>query len=308
MKQVFVVMLIIGTLLSLVGCAAPAAAPAQGAQREARSDASRPPAAPAPAVAPAAAGGAPAETAAEGSPVAGDADRKIVRTADVSMVVADAEPAMKSITALVTAAGGYIADSKAWRQQDQIRGTISARIPAEKLDGTLEAIKKLATRVERENIGGKDVTEEYSDLNAQLVNLEATETELRELLTEVRQKTQKAEDVLQVYQELTKVRGEIERVKGRMQYLGNLTALATVNIELIPDILAKPVVEPGWRPLETLKNAGRALVNALKGLVDITIWLIIYLLPLLLVIAIPVILLILLVRWLARRRRRAKQA
>ena len=226
----------------------------------------------------------------------------IVRTADVSMIVADAEPVMQSITALVIASGGYIADSKAWREQDQERGQISARVPAEKLDDTLGAIKKLATRVERENISGKDVTEEYSDLDAQLVNLEATEKELRELLTEVRQKTQKAEDVLKVYQELTKVRGEIERVKGRMQYLGNLAALATVNIELIPDILAKPVVEPGWRPLETLKNAGRSLVNALKGLVDIAIWLVIYLLPLLLVVAIPVILLILLVRWLARRR------
>ena len=214
---------------------------------------------------------------------------------------------MQSITALVTAAGGYIADSKAWREQDQVRGQISARVPAEKLDGTLGAIKKLATRVERENIGGKDVTEEYSDLDAQLVNLEATEVELRELLTEVRQKTQKAEDVLKVYQELTKVRGEIERVKGRMQYLGNLAALATVTIELIPDVLAKPVVEPGWRPLETLKNAGRSLVNALKGLVDLAIWLIVYLLPLLIVIAIPVVLLILLVRWLTRRRRRVKQ-
>jgi hypothetical protein len=299
MKQVVVVVLIIGMLLSLIGCSAPA--PARQAERAAVSDAARP------AVAPAPAGGAPAQTAADSNAITGDADRMIARTADVSMIVADTEPAMQSITALVTAAGGYIADSKAWREQEQVRGQISARIPAEKLDGTLGAIKTLATRVERENIGGKDVTEEYSDLGAQLVNLEATEIELRELLTEVRQKTQKAEDVLKVYQELTKVRGEIERVKGRMQYLGNLAALATINIELIPDILAKPVVEPGWRPLETLKNAGRSLVNALKGLVDIAIWLIVYLLPLLLVIAIPVVLLILLVRWLARRRRRAKQ-
>jgi hypothetical protein len=232
----------------------------------------------------------------------------IVRTADVSMIVADAEPAMQAIAALVTAAGGYVADSKAWREQEQMRGRISARIPAGKLDATLGEIKQLATRVERESIGGRDVTEEYSDLDAQLINLEATEKELRELLTEVRQKTQKAEDVLKVYQELTKVRGEIERVKGRMQYLDNLAALATVNIELIPDVLAKPVVEPGWRPLETLKNASRALVNALKGLVDVTIWLVVYLAPLLLFIATPIILLILLVRWLRRRRARARQA
>jgi hypothetical protein len=301
MKRVVAVVLIVGTLLlSLIGCAAPGEA-----RRTAMSAAVKPPAAPA--AAPAPIGGAPAQTDAAANTGAGDADRMIVRTADVSMIVPDTEPVMQSITALVRAAGGYIADSKAWREQDQVRGTISARIPAEKLDDTLGAIKKLATRVERENIGGKDVTEEYSDLNAQLVNLEATEKELRELLTEVRQKTQKAEDILQVYQELTKVRGEIERVKGRRQYLDNLAALATVSIELIPDILAKPVVEPGWRPLETLKNAGRSLVNALKGLVDIAIWLIVYLLPLLLVIAIPVVLLILLIRWLTRRRRRAKQ-
>ena len=41
-----------------------------------------------------------------------------------------------------------------------------------------------------------------------------------------------------------------------MQYLSTLTAMATANVELIPDVLAKPVVEPGWRPFETLKNAG----------------------------------------------------
>jgi hypothetical protein len=294
MRQGLAVILVVGTLFFSAGCAA-APAPARPVERPAASNVAPPPAAPAPADAAASADN-------------DDSGRMIVRTADVSMIVADAEPAMQAIAALVTAAGGYVADSKAWREQEQMRGRISARIPAGKLDATLGEIKQLATRVERESIGGRDVTEEYSDLDAQLINLEATEKELRELLTEVRQKTQKAEDVLKVYQELTKVRGEIERVKGRMQYLDNLAALATVNIELIPDVLAKPVVEPGWRPLETLKNASRALVNALKGLVDVTIWLVVYLAPLLLFIATPIILLILLVRWLRRRRARARQA
>ncbi len=295
MKRSLLVTLLAGLLLGLVSCAAPAPV----MDRAAMNEAVRPPAAPAPA------GSAPAQSADAAESPAYDTERMIIRTADLSMVVADTEPTLKSITALVASAGGYVADSKAWRENDQLRARVSVRIPAEKLDNTLEAIKKLAVRVERENIGGKDVTEEYSDLNAQLVNLEATENELRELLTEVRQKTQKAEDILQVYQELTKVRGEIERAKGRMQFLSNQTALATANLDLIPDVLAKPVVEPGWRPLETLRNAGRALVNALKGLVDVAIWLAVYLLPLLIVIAIPIVLFVLLIRWLVRRRRRS---
>ncbi len=110
--------------------------------------------------------------------------------------------------------------------------------------------------------------------------------------------------MLAVYRELTSIRGEIERVKGRMQYLSTMTSLATINVDLIPDVLAKPVVEPGWRPLATLKNAGRALVNTLKGLVDVLIWFVVVIVPVLILIAIPIVLLVLLIRWLRRRARR----
>ena len=194
-----------------------------------------------------------------------DAERMIIRTADLSVVVTDAAQAQQSVTDTVNALGGYIADSSAWREGEQLRARMTVRVPAEKLDALLAAIKGSAVRVQQENVKGQDVTEEFTDLSAQLTNLEATEKELRELLAEVRQKTQKAEDVLAVYRELTTIRGEIEQLKGRMQYLSTMTAMATANVELIPDVLAKPVVEPGWRPLETLKNAGRALVNTLKG-------------------------------------------
>lgn len=299
MKRILTGLWIVGLLLGLAGCAA--AAPKSTGARTASAPA-QPPAAPV------FAGETAVQDRAQNAVGAIDTERMIIRTADLSMTVTDAEPTLKSITAIVTQAGGYVADSRTWREREQVRAHVSVRIPADKLESVLETVKGLAVRVEGENISGKDVTEEFSDLSAQLVNLEATEIELRELLTEVRQKTQKAEDVLKVYQELTKVRGEIERIKGRMQYLSNQTALATANIELIPDVLAKPVVEPGWRPLETLKNAGRALVNTLKGLVDILIWLIIYLLPVLIVLAIPITLLVLALRRLTRRRRRRPAA
>ena len=130
--------------------------------------------------------------------LAGDSDRMIIRTADLSVVVTDAAQAQQSVTDTVEAMGGYIADSAAWREGEQLRARMTVRVPAERLDVLLANIKDSAVRVQQENINGQDVTEEYSDLNAQLTNLEATEVELRELLAEVRQKTQKAEDVLAV--------------------------------------------------------------------------------------------------------------
>jgi hypothetical protein len=296
MKKLIPFIIVVGLLVAAAGCAAPAPRVVEQAVEVERPAAQ--PAAPQEAMA--SAGGSAVEAA-------NDTERMIIRTADLSVVVTDAAAAQQSVAETVNALGGYIADSSAWREGEQLRARMTVRVPAEKLDALLAAIKGSAVRVQQENVKGQDVTEEYTDLSAQLINLEATEKELRELLAEVREKTQQAEDVLAVYRELTSIRGEIERVKGRMQYLGTLTALATANIELIPDVLAKPVVEPGWRPLETLKNAGRALVNALKALVDIVIWFVVAVAPVLILIAIPIVLIVLLIRWLRRRNRRSKQ-
>lgn len=288
-NKLFTIIIVALLLIVVVGCAA--AAPVRQAAEA--------PAAVAPAQ-PREVASAPGDRA-----LAGDTERMIIRTADLSLVVTDAAQAQQAAVDMVNGMGGYIANSSAWREGEQLRARMTIRVPADRLDAALAALKALAVRVQQENVRSDDVTEEFTDLTAQLTNLEATEKELRELLAEVRQKTQKAEDVLAVYRELTNIRGEIERVKGRMQYLSTMTSLATINVDLIPDVLAKPVVEPGWRPAETLKNAGRALVNTLKGLVDVLIWLTIYVLPVLLLLAIPAVLLVVLIRWVRRRVRRA---
>jgi hypothetical protein len=137
----------------------------------------------------------------------------------------------------------------------------------------------MAIRVESENVSAEDVSQEYSDAGAQLKNLQATEVELRDLLHTVRERTQKASEIMEIYNELTKVRGDIERIQGRMQYLAQQTALSTLKVELTPDALAVPVVEPGWQPLATVRAASRSLVNTMKSLTDALIWVLLYLLP-----------------------------
>jgi len=237
--------------------------------------------------------------------------RMIIQRASLELVVTDAAESMEDIKDLVRELGGYIADSNAWQQGDWLRARLTLRVPAESLETALDQIKALAVKVQRESLSGEDVTEQYTDLGARLRNLEATEKELLALLTEVREKPNStAEDILDVHRRLSEIRGEIEQAKGRMQYLEQMTAMATIDVELVPDPLAQPVVEPGWAPLRTLTEASRSLVRSLKGLVDILIWLVIYLLPILLLVAIPIVLLVLLIRWLVRRarsRRRAKK-
>ncbi len=206
--------------------------------------------------------------------------RMIIRNASMSLVVRDAVDVLQKITALADAKGGYVADSRQWKEREQVRASATLRIPATQLMPVLAAVRGLAIRVESENVTAQDISQEYSDLGAQIKNLQATEMELRELLKTVRERTQKASEIMEIYTEITKVRSEIDRIQGRIQYLSQMTSLSTVTLELIPDVLAAPVVEPGWQPIATVKNASRSLLNSLKGVVDVLIWVVLYILPL----------------------------
>ncbi len=235
-------------------------------------------------------------------------ERMIIRTADLSLVVRDVEGSVEEIKAAVKELKGYIADSNTWHQAEQPRANLTLRVPAESLDQALERIKAVALKVEREQISGQDVTEEYTDLEARLRNLEATEKELRELLTTVRERTGKADEILAVHQRLTEIRGQIEQLKGRRQYLERSAALATITLDLVPDALTRPVVEAGWQPQGTLRNATRALVKALQFIVDAFIWIVVFVLPVLLaLLVVPVFLIWLLWRW-RRGKKKEQQA
>jgi hypothetical protein len=231
-------------------------------------------------------------------------ERMIIWTGDVSLIVEDAGESLEEVEAIAKDLGGYVVNSSSWYQEEQLRARLTIRVPAGEFDAAMARLADLAIQVESRNISTQDVTEEYTDLDARLRNLEATETELLELLTEVRERTSKAEDILAVHRELTNIRSQIEQLKGRMQYLEKMTAMATINVELIPDVLAKPIVVAGWRPTGTAANALRTLVRTLQFIVDAAIWIIIYVLPTLIVIAIPFFIL-----WLIWRRwRRSRKA
>jgi hypothetical protein len=212
----------------------------------------------------------------------------IVRTAELALLVQQTEDAVEQIKDILGLLGGYVADTRLWRDEEQLRGSITVRVPSESLDEALSQFKSLAVKVERESGSSRDVTEEYTDLDSQLRNLEATERELLALLTTVRERTGKAEDILAVHRELTNIRSQIEVLRGRMQYLERTAAMAAVTIELIPDVLARPISSSGWRPSETVRRAFRSLVNTLRFVADAAIWIVLYGLPVIGILSVPV--------------------
>lgn len=274
MRKVFCLIAVVAVLVTIVGCA-PAAPPPTPEVVEVVKEVPvvvEGPVAEEVAVMPTPAPGIPGVAADRGQE--SFEERMIIWTGDISLVVKDAGESLEKVEAIAKDLGGYVVNSSSWYQEEQLQARLTIRVPAEEFDTAVARLKDLAIRVESRNVSTQDVTEEYTDLDSRLRNLEATETELLELLTEVRERTRKAEDVLAVHRELSNIRGQIEQVKGRMQYLEKMTAMATINIELIPDVLARPIVVAGWQPSGTAANALRTLVRTFQFIADATLWLI----------------------------------
>lgn len=271
------------SLLSLAGCGAaatPASAPAVSAAR-----------------APAAAQEKAAGPAASG---ANDlTERLVIRNASLSLVVKDTQASLDEIGKMTTELKGFIQSSSTTKVDQALQATITIKIPADRLDECLARLRKLAIEVRSDKVSGQDVTAEYSDLQAQIKNLEAAEKQLQAIL----EKSTKTEDVLAVYRELTTIRGQIEQAKGRAQFLATSAAMSTVTIQLTPDKIAQPIQAPGWRPEGVVKDAVEALVRILQGLATLLIWMVITILPVLILLALPIVILIAIVRALTRRRR-----
>jgi hypothetical protein len=233
--------------------------------------------------------------------------RKIIYNVSLDLIVKDTAVTFEEVRRLTEERGGFVADSNTWKEESQLRGTVTVRIPVDRLEEALEAFRALAVDVESERMDSQDVTEEYVDLEARLTNLQRTEAELLELL-ETRSDTGKTSDILEVHRELTQIRAQIEQIQGRMKYLDNLAAMATVHIQLTPDALVQPVVVAGWRPQGTARGAVRALVRALQFFADALIVFFILILPILLLVAIPIALLIWAIRAIWKRVKRRKRA
>jgi PKD repeat protein len=155
-------------------------------------------------------------------------DRMVIKNAYLTIVVDNITSVMAQITTFAANYGGFVVNSNIGENQNQLYASISFRVLAERFDDTIAALHNLAVDVKSESTTGQDVTQEYTDLNSRLRNLEASEAQLLELMT----KAGSVEEILAVQQQLTNTREQIELIKGQIQYLEESSTLALFNVTL----------------------------------------------------------------------------
>lgn len=226
-------------------------------------------------------------------------ERLIIRTANMSLLVTDTEAAMATISRMAEENGGWVVNSSLFQyNEDAKTGNITIRVPSSGFNSALEALRGMAVEVRNESTTGQDVTEEFVDLSARLENLEATAERVRGFLDE----TETVEEALAVNQELSRLESEIEAMKGRLQFLSQSASFSTITVDLTPDVVAQPI-DTSWRPAIVFRNAIDSLVDALQDVAEFGIWFVVYMLPLLLIVGVP---LWLIGRFIWRRVRRRR--
>jgi hypothetical protein len=227
------------------------------------------------------------------------AERLVIKTASLSIVVENPKTSMDEIAALADRLGGFVVSSNLYKNTLytglEVPGAyITIRVPSESFQQTLDAIRNDAIEVLTDNQSGQDVTGEYTDLQSRLRNLEGAEEMLRQIMEEA----DDTEDVLTAFNQLNYITEQIEVLKGQIKYYEESAALSAITIDLVAKESAEPIKIGPWEPAGVAKEAIQALLKALQNIAEAVIWFALYLLPILLIIAIPVWLVF---RWLRNR-------
>lgn len=194
------------------------------------------------------------------------AERKIIYTAEISLVVKSFDNVDSQIKKLVKSHGGYIANFQEDASYgDRRSATWTVRVPVAGFDEILDEIADLGVPESR-GIDSQDVTEQFVDLNARLKTRRAAEGEMLELL---QKRDGDLKDILEISSKLTDLREEIERIEGRLRYLSDRVDLTTITIHIRQEENYVPAQAPTFvarigqtwnRSLAALQTAGEGIV------------------------------------------------
>ena len=228
--------------------------------------------------------GAKPEEKAEGSPaqakdnvttqnISPTSDRKIIKTAGVTIETTKFDESLNGILNQVQIIGGYIESSNIEGKKAVYSGNVQNRnanlvvkVPKDKFDGFLNNVSNFGNVIMK-SISGEDVTSQYFDTEARLKSLQVQEERLLELL----KKATELKDVVELEKHLSDIRYQIESLTGTLKKWDNMVSYSQVSInmmevvELTPE--EKTPITLGEKIVEGFKASTKSLVNLGKNFV-----------------------------------------
>ena len=188
-------------------------------------------------------GGGGGETGPVGASALPQLSSSVIKTASLDVQVENDGfgDALDSATGVAARHGGFVVSTTTAGEESR-RGSVVIRVPAERFEQALIELRALG-RVEAEQTEGRDVSQEFVDLESRLRNLDAQESVLLRLFDEAAS----VSDTIRIQQELSGVQLQSEEIEGRLRFLRDQSTFATISLALGEEGASAPgILHRAW--------------------------------------------------------------
>lgn len=231
-------------------------------------------------------------------------NRKLIRTVNMSVETKEYDAVMSTLEQRVTELGGYIENMDNYNgsvyngSRSSRRASMTARIPADQLNGFLSEVSEISNVTRRtENV--QDVTLDYVDLASHKKTLQAEHDRLLELM----ERAEYIEDIITIEQRLSNVQYQIESMEAQLRTYDNKVDYSTVYLDVSEVQELTPIEEHEETLWERISDGFmKDLKKIGNGALEIVVWLLVHI-PTLVVWALIITLFIVWIRWILKRDR-----
>ncbi len=205
-------------------------------------------------------------------PAAFNPDRALILTANIAMRAKDPWTVADRAQSIAVSLGGDVLGLNQSGKGDERSATLTLRVPSARFNDALRQLKELDGEVVSSSVDGKDVTDQFVDLQARLSAKQSEEQRYLALLA----RAEKIDDILKIDQALASVRTQIEQLTGQINSIKSRTEFSTITMSVTP--LPGPIgtTGVGWDPAKTFAKALAALTALFQIVGDVAIWMVVF--------------------------------
>ncbi|MGW0120721.1 DUF4349 domain-containing protein [Streptomyces sp. NPDC003327] len=197
------------------------------------------------------------------------APQHVIRTAALTVEVADVPKALAEARRVTAGAGGRVENETTERVDDAyVTSRVVLRVPQERYDTVLAALAGSGKLLAR-TADAKDVTEQVVDVESRIATQRASVARVRALM----QRAEKLADVVTLEGELSRRQADLESLLAQQASLRDRTTLSTITLELVEK--ERPHADED--PADDRPSAGDALGGGWDALVAAGAWVVIVL-------------------------------
>lgn len=203
-----------------------------------------------------------------------DWDKKIIKTADLTLSVPEFANANKSVHQLVRQWGAYVASEEQVQDAEKKQISMTIKVPVAQFEELMLALAATPGEVETRKIESEDVSNQLVDTKLRL----ESKKQVRLKYLEFMKAGKNIEEVLKVQNEIDQMQEQIEAAEGRIKYLSTQSALSTIHLTIYQPLSGKisDPENPGFvtRSFAAISTGAAVVGDVLIGLMQLwPLWL-----------------------------------